>query len=89
MSNGKSATTVIKAKTDFAGAVLVLCTFGTVLLFIGEPDLHDALMTKLAGPVPVVAEVQVESAAATTVVARESTQSSQPTETREAVEASE
>ena len=39
--------TVVKTRTDFTGAALVLGIFACVILFIGEPDLHDAWIDRL------------------------------------------
>ena len=37
-------------KVDFAGGMLVLGIFSLIVLFWGEPDLHDAIICKLMGP---------------------------------------
>lgn len=44
--------TVLKASTDFTGAALVLGVFALVILFTGEPDLHDAWLSRVAHTPP-------------------------------------
>ena len=36
-------------KIDFSGGMFVLGVFVLIILFIGEPDLHDALIQHLMG----------------------------------------
>lgn len=37
-------------KIDFAGGMLFLGIFALIILFWGEPDLHDAIIHRLMGP---------------------------------------
>ncbi len=37
-------------KIDFAGGVFLLGVFVLIILFWGEPDLHDAIIHRLMGP---------------------------------------
>jgi hypothetical protein len=44
-------------KIDFAGGMLFLGIFALIILFWGEPDIHDAIIYRLMGP----EAVQVQS----------------------------
>lgn len=37
-------------KVDFSGGMFVLGVFLLIILFWGEPDLHDAILYRLMGP---------------------------------------
>ena len=52
MSNG--------TKVDFSGGMFVLGVFVLIILFWGEPDLHDALIHHLMGSDVAVQETTTE-----------------------------
>ena len=37
-------------KVDFSGGMFILGVVALIVLFWGEPDLHDAIICKLMGP---------------------------------------
>jgi hypothetical protein len=37
-------------RIDFAGGTLILGIFALIILFWGEPDLHEAIIHRLMGP---------------------------------------
>ena len=39
-----------RVKVDFSGGIFLLGVFVLIVLFWGEPDLHDALVHNLMGP---------------------------------------
>jgi hypothetical protein len=52
------AETQTNLKVDFPGGILFLGIFTQIILFWGEPDLHDAIIYRLMGPQALQAQVE-------------------------------